>query len=392
MNAAKKVIEKFGGQSALAALLGKRQSTVQHWAKVGRIPAKWQPELLRLAQDNGVDLYFGDFIWQPQGEAVKAKKSSFSEARWWGTLVINNWEISCYVLGDGRRVLDRAGAASVLMDEKEEAKGAGHLDSLLEAKALKPHLPPGHSAKTVEVTLPETKNKKIHGILAEVFLKICSAYVHAREEGELSAPKELAAARQAAKFLAAIAEAGLMTLIGEATGYQYDRIQDALRLKLMAYTKEGLQKWEETFPDEFWETFARLTRWQGPSDSRPPYWGQLVLELVYGYLDKDVVEWLKHNDPLPRNGQSPHQWLRNQYGLKEMTEHIWMLVGMAKSCRTMLELRQKMAEQFGREPIYLTLFLHPAAELDGSPQSGARSGRGKFRHHYVDAVDHTQTK
>ena len=42
MNAAQTIIEKFGGQTALASLLGKGQSTVQHWAKVGMIPAKWQ--------------------------------------------------------------------------------------------------------------------------------------------------------------------------------------------------------------------------------------------------------------------------------------------------------------------------------------------------------------
>ncbi|MBK6561739.1 hypothetical protein [Candidatus Amarobacter glycogenicus] len=30
-NAAERIIRRFGGQSALAALLGRRQSTVQHW-------------------------------------------------------------------------------------------------------------------------------------------------------------------------------------------------------------------------------------------------------------------------------------------------------------------------------------------------------------------------
>jgi PAS domain-containing protein len=50
------VIEKFGGQTALARLIGKGQSTVQHWAKTGNIPAKWQPELLRVARGQGIDL------------------------------------------------------------------------------------------------------------------------------------------------------------------------------------------------------------------------------------------------------------------------------------------------------------------------------------------------
>ena len=49
MNNAKQIIERFGGQSALAALLGKRQSTVQHWVRTARIPAQWHEKLLELA-------------------------------------------------------------------------------------------------------------------------------------------------------------------------------------------------------------------------------------------------------------------------------------------------------------------------------------------------------
>ncbi|HLG94276.1 MAG TPA: P63C domain-containing protein [candidate division Zixibacteria bacterium] len=392
MNAAKKVIEKFGGQSALATLIGKRQSTVQHWAKVGLIPAKWQPELLRLAQENGVDLYFGDFIGQPQAETVKVKKLSLPEARWWGTLVVGEWEIPCYVLEDARRVLGRAEVASVLTDEKEAAEKSGHLESLLEIKALKPYLPPKHAVKTVELTLPGAENKKVHGIEAETFVEICKAYVRARDEKALSAQRELKVAQNTAKILAACAREGLIALIDETTGYQYDRIQEALRQKLSFYIKDGLEKWEPTFPDQLWETFRRLTKWEGPLNSHPPYWGKLVMELVYEYLENDVVDWLRHNEPLPKDGKNQRQWLQNQYGLKELTEHIWMLVGMAKPCRTMLELRQKMAEQFGREAIYLTLFIKPPTELDGSPQSHARSARGKIRHLFVDAADHTQLK
>ena len=61
-NAAKQVINRFGGQSALAGLLGKRQSTVQHWAKTGRIPSQWQERLLDLARQQGNALEPRDFV------------------------------------------------------------------------------------------------------------------------------------------------------------------------------------------------------------------------------------------------------------------------------------------------------------------------------------------
>jgi myo-inositol-1-phosphate synthase len=61
-NPAERVIRRFGGQSALAQLLGKRQSTVEHWAKTGRIPAQWHQALLALARQRGIILEARDFM------------------------------------------------------------------------------------------------------------------------------------------------------------------------------------------------------------------------------------------------------------------------------------------------------------------------------------------
>ena len=62
MNNARKIIDRFGGQSALAALLGKRQSTVQHWARTGRIPSQWYERLMLLAARQGIRLDPADFV------------------------------------------------------------------------------------------------------------------------------------------------------------------------------------------------------------------------------------------------------------------------------------------------------------------------------------------
>jgi myo-inositol-1-phosphate synthase len=61
-NPAERVIGRFGGQSALAQLLGKRQSTVEHWARTGRIPAQWHRTLLELARRRGISLEARDFV------------------------------------------------------------------------------------------------------------------------------------------------------------------------------------------------------------------------------------------------------------------------------------------------------------------------------------------
>jgi myo-inositol-1-phosphate synthase len=61
-NPAEQVIQRFGGQSSLASLLGKRQSTVQHWARTGRIPSQWHRLLLDLAREKGIALEPKEFV------------------------------------------------------------------------------------------------------------------------------------------------------------------------------------------------------------------------------------------------------------------------------------------------------------------------------------------
>src|SRR5437763_7077568 len=61
-NSAQLVIRRFGGQSALAQLLGRRQSTVEHWAATGWIPARWQPTLMALARKKAITLAVKGFV------------------------------------------------------------------------------------------------------------------------------------------------------------------------------------------------------------------------------------------------------------------------------------------------------------------------------------------
>lgn len=58
----KLIVEKFGGQTALAVELGKGQSTVAYWVKAGSIPSKWHSVLLSLAVKKGVSLFAEDLI------------------------------------------------------------------------------------------------------------------------------------------------------------------------------------------------------------------------------------------------------------------------------------------------------------------------------------------
>lgn len=59
---AKNIVDKFGGQTALASLLGIRQSGIAYWVKRGSIPSKWHSQILSLAKDRDIYLRASDLI------------------------------------------------------------------------------------------------------------------------------------------------------------------------------------------------------------------------------------------------------------------------------------------------------------------------------------------
>lgn len=75
---ARVVISRFGGQTALAKLLGKGQSTVGYWAKSDVIPARWHGLLLDLARREGVPLSPHDFL--SEGASRSAATPGYQDA------------------------------------------------------------------------------------------------------------------------------------------------------------------------------------------------------------------------------------------------------------------------------------------------------------------------
>jgi len=111
---------------------------------------------------------------------------------------------------------------------------------------------------------------------------------------------------------------------------------------------------KKTFPDELWLEFGRLTGWTGPLHSRPKWWGKLVTELIYDTLDKDVAEYLKtHKPPV---GVKWFQQLNENHGVRKLVSRCWEVIGMAKPCFSVRELRDKVAYHYGKAPIQFTFY------------------------------------
>ncbi|MGB3325866.1 MAG: P63C domain-containing protein [Mycolicibacterium fortuitum] len=297
-----------------------------------------------------------------QGEVV----GTLVEAKWKGTLRVLDIEIPCYVLSNGQRVIGRTSATEALTG----IKGGGGFEKTIGVVPLRPYINLVEvQDRMVSFRLPEVDGLKraVKGLPADLWIEVCQGFVraleaHTRGDAKLTS-RQIDMAIKASMFLSAVARVGLDALIDEATGYQYERAEDALQVKLHAYLEKEMRPWEKTFPDELWREFGRLTGWKGTVSKRPKYWGKLVMELVYGYLDSDVAEWLKTNAPAPRAGKNYHQWLSSQFGLQRLIEHIWKLIGVAQTCESMSELRDRMAELNGKQAVQLRLFVNtPGAQ------------------------------
>ncbi|MBI4304459.1 MAG: hypothetical protein HY665_09020 [Chloroflexi bacterium] len=329
-----------GGKARASKLSPQQRSDLARRA----VNVRWAKRKLAEIEDDGI---------QPE---------SLPTARYRGVLRLLDREIPCYVLDDDQRVIGRLATTEMLTGIKRQ----GDFESYIRATNLRPFIDVDNiSSRMVSFRVSEVESLPIEvkGLPHDVLLAVCRGFMKALEASNNPAtgvkltPRQRDIAIQAGLFLSACSDIGLISLIDEATGYQYDRAQDALEVKLRAFLTDEMRQWEKTFPDELWLEFGRLTGWHGPVHLRPKYWGKLVIELVYEYLDSDVAKWLRENAPEPRHGQNYHQWLSSQFGLRKLMEHIWKLIGIAKTCENISELKDKMAQLHGRMPVQYRMYL-----------------------------------
>ena len=114
-----RIIARFGGQTALANLLGRRQSTIEHWASTGRIPAQWHAPLMALARQKGIVLEAKDFVSANSHEIAPAAGKL-------GVLLVGLGAVAYFVWmrGRPREVITRGAELAAREAEGDAAGGA----------------------------------------------------------------------------------------------------------------------------------------------------------------------------------------------------------------------------------------------------------------------------
>ena len=353
MNRAEAVVSRFGSQSELARLLGVKQSTVQYWTSKGKIPEKWYERIIDAGESIGL------FVSRTElgGKAGKRRDENCIErnapsspfAKWRGQIELMGESIDCYVLDSGKRLIALRSAVRAISDTD-----SGNIVSIAGGTALRPYVNLDIiTSELEEFNIPGTQLLG-RGMTTEHFELICRGFVQALYEKAPLTDRQREMAIKCAVITSGLTRTGIDALIDEATGYQYERAEDALQVKLRAFIAEELRAWEKTFPDELWEEFGRLTNWSGSLNSRPKYWGKLVIELIYDTLDHDVAKYLRENRPPP--GVRWHQNLSEDTGVRTLVSRCYEIIGLAKSCQTMRELQKKVGHHYGKQQMLFNVY------------------------------------
>ncbi len=256
-----------------------------------------------------------------------------------GELKIGDTAIPCAVLEDGTRLLTQEGFLKAI-GRAGKAKG-GHgasvakIPAFLSPKNLKPFISEDLIESTKPVRFRGAKGTLGYGYKADLLPKVCEVYLRARDENALLARQKHIVAK-AEILMRGLAHIGIIALVDEATGYQYDRARRALEEILDKFISKELRKWAKTFPDEFYEQMFRLRGWQYVpfSIKRPGVVGKYTNDLVYRRLAPEVLNKLKEITPRDSKGRTKHRYfqrLTEDVGHPRLREHLAAVIALMKA-------------------------------------------------------------
>ena len=287
-----------------------------------------------------------------------------------GELDINGMIISCYVLKNGDRILSTAGMQNALGLEKgKDQRSSGRLDEILSSKAVSPFVSDDKtSAKYKPITCHRGK-QKISAFKAEMLPEICEILLKvrdfAKENGLELGSRQLSVIEHADIIIRSLAKVGIVALVDEATGYQYERERNELQAILKALISDEILEYQKQFQLSFYREIFRL--WGIPFTPqnikrKPQFIGHLTNKFVYSNLPKGsfVLDALKAKTPKTESGNYKvrlHQSLTEDVGREALKKVLYSVEAIASISKDKAEFERLMNEKYGQKEL-------PFSELD----------------------------
>jgi hypothetical protein len=263
-------------------------------------------------------------------------KSASIEATHEGMLQIGDMEISCAVLQDKRRVLTQSGMM-IAIGRARQAKGRAFYDAdvnlpaFLTAKNLKPFISPELEVTSSQIEFRTKGGVRAYGYPAELLPMVCGVFLDAKAAGVLARSQEHIAER-ALILIRGLASTGIIALVDEATGYQYERPRRELEEYLKKFLSESLVRWARSFPNDYFKHLCRLKGVDLRADMKlPQYFGHLTNDLVYRRIAPGLLRLLKERRAeRGKPSNKLHWWTSPELGHPELLLHIGTVVGLMK--------------------------------------------------------------
>lgn len=303
---------------------------------------------------------------------IKAKKSDTGKtlkATHEGKLSIGNMDLDCAVLEDGSRVISgnaifKAFGRTNRGRAKHETRVLNR-PSFIDAKNLQPFIGEDLDGELKVVNYTDKNGKEATGYNALVLPKLCKVYLDARAHIDPATRKpvlkkaQIPLARASEILLLGLSNIGIIALVDEATGYQYDRERNELQKILKAYISEELLAWQQRFPHDFYKEIFRLRGWDYTAaniKTKPSVVGTWTNNLIYNQLPKGILRELKRLTPKDDVGKRKHQFhrlLSEDVGHPHLQKQIVSVVTLMNVSESWEEFIKLFNKKFGQQRLDL---------------------------------------
>lgn len=289
------------------------------------------------------------------------------KAAYQGDLDLNGFELTCAVLKDGTRLFSERSLATAFgikgggafWKKKREGKNKNALlPEYLSAGYLKPFISDELAEKFNNAIVYKAVNgTESTGVDATVLPEICDVYIQAEKSG-ITNENVIRASEVAYTLIKGFAKVGIIALVDEVTGYQYERERDALQSILKAYISEELLPWQKRFPDEYYKEIFRLNGWNftiGDIKKRPGVIGHWTNSLVYDRLPKGVTEELKSRTPKSKEGNYTarfHQSLSLEIGEPHLEKQLVSVITLMKISDNWNDFMYNFNKVYGQRELF----------------------------------------
>lgn len=258
-------------------------------------------------------------------------------------LKIDDVEIDCYVLEDGRRVISQRGMYRGMGFSRGGARDdldAGSIGAEVPRFATQIWIKPFISndltlALSQPILFKLPSGARAYGYPATVLADICDAILEARKAGTTGV-RQAGIVERAEALVRGFMRVGIVALVDEATGYQADRDRDELHKILAAYLTEERLAWAKRFPDEFYRQIYRLRGWNWPplGRAKPGIVGKITNDIVYDRLPPSVLYELRKRNPTQsetkRRKWKHHQFLSQDFGQPDLRDHLLQVIAVMR--------------------------------------------------------------